>query len=86
MWIAVDGGEVLGGIIWSAHPKDTGTQLWVDFIFGKDMSEWLPGLMDLGRDMKDIVGAYTIEASCRRGLAKVLERYGWRRKAVIMEL
>jgi hypothetical protein len=86
MWVALDGADVVGGIIWSVREVDTGRKIWVEFIFGRDIERWLDDLMDLGRDMKEIVGAYAIEGSCRRGLVRILERHGWQQKAVIMEM
>lgn len=87
LWVAqLEDGRILGGVIWAARRYDTGVKIHVDFIFGTDLSEWLSDLMMLGRHVQIETGAMCIEGSCRPGLAKILKRYGWREKAVIMEM
>lgn len=58
--------------------------LFVELLAGENLANWLPYMEPILRQWRDHIGATTIEASCRPGLAKRLTN--WTRKAVLMEL
>jgi len=86
LWVVKRGEEFIAGVVLAVREQDTGRKLWVDMLAGIDADEWGDQLMDLLRDYKSITGCRCIEASCRSGLARKLQRRGWRKKAVVMEL
>jgi hypothetical protein len=45
-------------------------------------TDLLPRLKEYG----DMIGAYTIEAYCRNGAARMLSRLGCKPKAIVMEI
>lgn len=58
--------------------------LFIELLAGRDMDSWLPEGEVVLKKYRDSIGADTIEASCRFGLAKRLTR--WKPKATLMEL
>lgn len=86
LWAAHDGPEVTAAIVLDVMKHPAKTTLFVVLIAGSRFAEWAPQVQALLRDYADIIGADTIEASVRDGLTRWLDRMGWRRKAVIMEM
>ena len=86
MWVVLDDGSIVSCLVLSVRKTDTMTKLFVELLAGKDMDLWGDEIEQLLLEFKDLTGARCIEASCRLGLAKYLQKRGWRKKAVIMEL
>lgn len=84
MWVIHDGDEVIAGMIYSIQIFPNKKTLWVEILAGQDMDSWLPELEQRLAEYKEILGADTVEASCRVGLAKRLKNWGV--KAISMEL
>jgi hypothetical protein len=84
MWVGHEGRQVVAGGIISVqqHPKHK--TVFVELLAGERLDAWLPQVETLLKEFKELVGATTIEASCRPGLAKKLA--GWKTKAILMEL
>lgn len=61
------------------------TKLIVEVLAGEGLSEWSATLTEFLSDIKDIIGAKSLEASCRPGLAKYLKNEGWKVQSIIME-
>lgn len=79
--------ELRAGVVVSVRDSKT-RKVWVELLAGENIDEWASDLEDTLRTFKERVGASTIEASCRLGLAKYLQSRGtgWKRKAIVMEL
>jgi len=86
MWAFHRGIDVIAVIIFSVNQHATGKKIFVEMLAGREPHLWQDELMQLLLDYRDITGAMSIEASCRKGMAKRLSELGWREKAVIMEL
>ena len=86
MWAMHDEEKIHACIVVSLRKTDTMTKVFVELLAGKDMDWWGDEIEQLLHDFKDLVGATCVESSCRLGLAKYLQKRGWRKKAVIMEL
>lgn len=86
LW-AVHDDSLLAVVMLSVHQYAAKKSLFVDVIAGKELARWQDAVQKLLRECAKLVGADTIEASCRAGLARRLMRGGqWRQKAVLMEL
>ena len=86
LWVAHKGDDVLVGMIVSVRINPTGRKIHIEMLAGRDAFRWDDHLEQLLKDFKELTGAYCIEASCRLGVARILERRGWKKKSVIMEL
>lgn len=86
MWAVHDGDEITATVILQAIPRSKGTALLVVLVAGRDFKTWGERVQSLIQDYSELIGAYTIEAVARDGMAKWLKEMGWRRKATIMEL
>lgn len=86
LWAVHEGEEIIAGVIVSARTYTAKTTVVINLLAGRDMDRWADRIEQLLRDLRDLIGANTIEASCRAGLAHRLGKRGWKRKAVIMEL
>lgn len=84
MWVGHEGQHIVAGGILSVqqHPKHK--TVFIELLAGERLQAWLPQVETLLKEFRDLVGATTIEASCRPGLAKKLT--GWKTKAILMEL
>jgi hypothetical protein len=70
--------------VFSTQIYPNGKTLFVELLAGRNLAGWLPFIEPILKQYKDRIGATTIEASCRPGLARRLAR--WKCKAVLMEL
>ena len=86
LWVIHRGREVVAGIVLSFSEHDVCKKLFVEMLAGKDMPVWADQLEGLLKDVKELIGATCIEASCRPGLAKFLSGRGWKEKAIVMEM
>ncbi len=84
MWVGHEGDQIIAGGILSIQQHPAQTALFVELLAGKNIDQWLSQVEPLLHEFKQAVGATTIEALCRPGLAKKLTR--WSHKASLMEL
>lgn len=93
LWLIHDGDPEAGGFEIKAavvtslsEVPGRGHKIYVDLLAGRRMGEWVQELQDALNQAAELTGAFCIEASCRRGLAKYLQQnMGWKVKAIIME-
>ena len=86
MWAVHEGDDITAALILSVREYPNKTTLYVELVAGRSLDEWIDDIEGLLRDFAYMRGIDTIEASCRKGLARRLKRRGWNTKAVIMEL
>jgi len=85
LWIVQRDSELLAAVVLSVRRSSSHTALVVELAAGRELDLWVDEIEQLLRDYRDLVGAASIEALCRGGLARRLSKR-WRRKAVLMEL
>lgn len=85
IWAAHEGDTVKGIVAFSILQNAANRVLFVEMLAGVDLPSWIDDMERLLADCRDLIGADTIEASCRDGMVRILGRRGWRRKATIME-
>lgn len=86
LWAIHEGRHIVAIAVISVSSTKTMTKLFVRLLAGRRMPDWADMLVENLQRMKEMVGADCIEASCRPGLAKFLQKIGWSKKAVIVEL
>jgi hypothetical protein len=86
LWAIVRDGETQAGLVFSVQQAGLDRKVWVHMLAGVNMHEWAAELQQLLLDFRVLVGASSIKASCRPGLARFLKSLGWKRKAILMEL
>lgn len=86
MWVVHEGDSIIAALILSAKQYANKSTLYVELAAGRALDEWVGEIEELLREFSELRGIDTIEASCRRGLARKLAGRGWKTKAVIMEL
>ena len=84
MLVAHEGEEVFAGGVFSVQNHPAKKTLFVELLAGKDLDSWIDEVEEALKNLKDHLGADTIEASCRKGLTRMLKN--WKPKATIMEL
>ena len=84
MWAIHEGTEVHAAVIFSLRQSGSRLYVFVEMLAGRGIDAWIDELIRLLMDYRGLIGAKGLEASCRPGLARYLERKGWRRKAVVM--
>ncbi len=84
MWVAHEGDELIACMIFSLQIFNTRKNIFIEIIAGSELDSWLSEAESLIKKYKQVIGADSIQASCRVGLTKRLKN--WRVKAVIMEL
>ena len=85
VWVAHEDGEPAGVAVLSAPEYRSGRKVFVDFLAGARLDEWVDPMESALLEARERVGAMCVEASCRPGLSRYLKRRGWKVKAVIME-
>lgn len=85
LWVAHDGNEILGCVVFRVQEQDVCRKVWIDFIAGRDFMRWYRQTHDLLLDYMEVIGAKCIEGSCRPGMARFLKKMGSKQKAIIME-
>ena len=89
LWVIHDGDEVLAGLFFKTEHRERGIALIVlDVVAGsgKGFRNYATVMVPRIREFGRMIGAYTIEAVCRDGVARILADLGCKRKATIMEL
>lgn len=85
LWVAHDGDEILGCVVFRVQEQDVCRKVWIDFVAGRDFTRWYGQCHELLLDYMELVNAKCIEGSCRPGMARFLKKKGARQKAIIME-
>lgn len=86
LWVVHEDSELIAALVVSVHVYEAKKTVVIELAAGRDLDRWADHMEKLLIQFKDLVGADTIECSCRAGLAHRLKKRGWKRKAVIMEL
>jgi len=86
LWAVHDDDDIVAIVVLSMTIGPAGKKLYVKMLAGHEMHRWVDRVEELLVDLRDLLGAKCIEASCRPGLARVLASRGWSKKAVVMEL
>lgn len=86
LWVVHRGPEIIAGLVVNVRQHPAKKAVVVEIAAGRDLDAWADGVEMLLREVRNKVGADTIEASCRPGLARRLAKRQWRRKAIIMQL
>jgi len=84
MLIAKDGEEILGCLIIELLTRWKGKCLYVLASAGIDHGRWSSEMNEVLRALARDAGCYCIEAYCADGVERVIQKYGWQRKAVLM--
>jgi len=85
LWGVFDGEDILA-ILGHRLVHNPGNKvLFLDFLAGKEMERWIDQLENRILVHGDLLGVDCIESSSRLGMAEVLKKRGWKKKAVIME-
>lgn len=86
LWAVHEDRDVSAGIILQALQRDKGIALYVVLVAGEG---WTKSASQVNQKLKEYaqeIGAYTVEATCRKGMARWLEELGWKEKAILMEM
>lgn len=86
LWVVHDGSDIIAAIVLQVVKRESGLALVVVLVAGRDFWKWADRVQQLILEYAELIGAYTIEAVARDGMAKWLRQLGWRKKATIMEL
>lgn len=87
LWTMHEGEDIQAVIVITTPTTSNGVKVWIELLAGAGIDDWGDELEQKLVDYRDEIGAYCIEASCRRGLARYLgRRPRWQEKAVIMEI
>jgi len=86
LWAVADGGDIVAIVVLRVVSRVKGVALLVSLVAGRDFDSWGQMISDLVADYAELIGAYTVEATARKGMAKWLAQMGWRQKAIVMEL
>lgn len=85
LWAVHDDSGIHAVVVVSAPVHVTMTKVFVQLIAGKDIDRWADMVETRLEELRELVQAELIEASCRPGLARYLQRRGWKQKAIVME-
>ena len=86
MLVSHEGEELKGAAIIEITRFPTKLVLFVVLLIGERLSDWVDEMEQALIDYRDAIGADCIEASCRDGLVRVLNKRGWKRKATILTI
>lgn len=86
LWAIHRSSKIVAGLVISVQRHPAKTTLHVELCAGRDLDDWIEKIEGLLMEYRDLIGADTVEATCRAGLAKRLRKRGWGAKATIMEL
>lgn len=86
LWVVHDDREIIAAVVLSVRDYRAKRSVVIEFAAGRDMDSWIGSMEALWRDYRDLVGAESIVAACRLGMAKRLSRRDWREKSIVMEL
>lgn len=85
LWAVHDEGEVIAVIVLQVTKRTSGLVLGVVLAAGRDMSLWLEDVERLIAEYAELLGAVLVVSTARPGLARLLKRFGWKPRAIVME-
>ena len=85
MWAGHKDSEISLVVIFDIRLIGSRRMVFIKMLAGNDLDQWIEDGLCLLKDYAKIIGAEGIRTSCRPGLARLLKRRGWKKKAVVME-
>jgi len=85
LWVVHDNMDVNAVIGFEIKQYPKLRVMFINFISGKNMAEWIDDAEKLLFDYRDLTGCDAIQSSSRPGMVKKLVERGWKKKATIME-
>jgi len=86
LWIAHEDQTLYGGMVFQVSQSPRKKTVFVVILAGVEFERWANDMQAVLIEYQKGIGADCIEASCRKGMARKLERLlGWKAKAIIME-
>lgn len=86
LWVAFDGGKIKGAVVTNIITYPKRKVLCMSFCGGVELKEWKGPMLELLKKFAKDVGCDGIEATARRGWAKVFENDGYKGHWVTFEL
>lgn len=72
MWVVHEADRLLGAVVVSVCSYPVRQVVCVDLVAGVEADRWQSMVEDLLADFRDLIGADSVEAYCRKGLVKKL--------------
>jgi hypothetical protein len=86
LWVAFDGDKIKGAVVTNIITYPRRKILCMSFCGGTELKNWKDPMLELLRQFAKDVGCDGIEATARRGWAKVFENDGYKGHWVTFEL
>jgi hypothetical protein len=86
LWVAFDGGKIKGAVVTNIITYPKRKILCMSFCGGVGLKDWKDPMLELLKKFAKDVGCDGIEATARRGWAKVFENDGYKGHWVTFEL
>jgi hypothetical protein len=86
LWVAFDGGKIKGAVVTNIITYPKRKILCMSFCGGVELKDWKDPMLELLKKFAKDVGCDGIEATARRGWAKVFENDGYKGHWVTFEL
>ena len=86
LWVAFDAGNIVGAVVTSMVTYPRKKALCMQFCGGVDLKNWKDPMLALLRRYAEDMGCEIIEATARKGWAKVFELDGYKQNWVTFEL
>jgi hypothetical protein len=86
LWVAFDGDKIKGAVVTNIITYPRRKVLCMSFCGGTELKNWKDPMLELLRQFAKDVGCDGIEATARRGWAKVFENDGYKGHWVTFEL
>ena len=86
MWAVHDAEQIAAVVVIQVVGRPQGKVLKVVLVAGREFASWGQQIQELLTEYANLIGAASIEAVARPGMAKWLAQMGWKRKATVMEL
>jgi len=86
LWVAFDGGKIKGAVVTNIITYPKRKILCMSFCGGTELKDWKTPMLELLKKFAKDVGCDGIEATARKGWAKVFENDGYKGHWVTFEL
>ena len=86
LWAIHSGTDVTAVVILESIQYPKHKALSIILVAGSRFHEWEDEVEKLLMSLADLIGADTLESTCRHGMSKWLKNRGWRKKATLMEI
>lgn len=84
-WVTRNASDIVAGMVLRVVDHPNKRSVFIELLAGRNMAAWFDEHYSTLEKFRDLNKADTIEASCRVGLASILEKRGWTKKAIVME-